>query len=139
MPQLNAYLKFSGNCRDAFEFYAACLGGELVLQTVKESPMAQQLPPESQEKILHASLTAGNMSLFGSDMIGPDGLKDGTNIFLCYIGTLDEIKAAFNNLAVGGNITHPLKEEFFGTFGDLTDKFDMNWMFQADKQLKPAS
>ena len=40
MAQLNAYLRFNGKCREAMTFYQACLGGELTIQTVGESPMA---------------------------------------------------------------------------------------------------
>jgi PhnB protein len=31
MKSANTYLNFDGNCRDAMEFYARCLGGELNL------------------------------------------------------------------------------------------------------------
>jgi len=27
-------------------------------------------------------------------------------------------------------VTHALKEEFFGTYGDLVDKYGFSWMFQ---------
>jgi PhnB protein len=49
MTQLNAYLHFNGNCREAMTFYQACLGGELKMQAVGESPMAGQMPPERKE------------------------------------------------------------------------------------------
>ena len=46
MAQLNPYLNFNNNCREAMSFYKDCLGGELVLQTVGEMPaMAAQMPP----------------------------------------------------------------------------------------------
>ena len=38
MAQLNAYLHFQDNCRQAMTFYKDCLGGELTLMTVGESP-----------------------------------------------------------------------------------------------------
>lgn len=45
-----------------------------------------------------------------------------------------EIEPAFAKLSEGGNVGHPLNEEFFGTFGELTDKFGIDWMFQADSK-----
>ena len=36
MTQINAYLTFNGNCREAMQFYTDCLGGELYLQTIGE-------------------------------------------------------------------------------------------------------
>ena len=48
MVQLNPYLRFNGNCREAMTFYQSCLGGELTIQTVGESPVAGQMPPSMQ-------------------------------------------------------------------------------------------
>jgi PhnB protein len=56
MTQINPYLHFDGNCREAMTFYRESLGGELALQAVGDSPMASQMPAEAQKKILHASL-----------------------------------------------------------------------------------
>ena len=39
MAQINAYLKFDGNCREAMTFYKECFGGELIFNTVKGSPL----------------------------------------------------------------------------------------------------
>jgi len=34
MKQVNAYLNFDGNCRQAMKFYQKCLGAELELTTI---------------------------------------------------------------------------------------------------------
>ena len=71
--------------------------------------------------------------LMASDMMGPEGVVKGNAIYLCVIGSSkEEIEPIFAKLSEGGNVGHPLKEEFFGTYGDLTDKFGIDWMFQAD-------
>lgn len=44
MTQINSYLTFNGNCREAMNFYKDCLGGELILQTIGESPLAYKMP-----------------------------------------------------------------------------------------------
>jgi uncharacterized glyoxalase superfamily protein PhnB len=41
-----------------------------------------------------------------------------------------EIRSFFASLSAGGQVTHDLKEEFFGTYGDLNDKYGIGWMFQ---------
>jgi uncharacterized glyoxalase superfamily protein PhnB len=63
MTQLNAYLRFYGNCREAMTFYQACLGGELWLQTFGESPMAGEMPPAMKDNVLHSSLTKDSLVL----------------------------------------------------------------------------
>ena len=133
MTQLNAYLRFNGNCREAMTFYKSCLGGELTIQTVGESPMAGQMPPAIKDNVLHSVLAKDGFELLASDMTGPEGVVKGNTITLCIIGSNKaELEPIFAKLSAGGKVGHELKEEFFGTFGELTDKFGINWMFQAD-------
>jgi PhnB protein len=131
---MNAYLHFNGNCREAMTFYQGCLGGKLALQTVAESPMAAQMPADAQKNILHAALTIGGVVLMGSDMVGAEGIKMGNNVSLTIVcSSKEEIETFFSKLSAGGKVAHPLKEEFFGTYGDLTDKYGINWMFNYEK------
>ena len=135
MSQLNAYLHFSGTCAEAMKFYKECLGGELSLQTVGESPMAAQMPPQAHKQILHSMLKKDGMILMASDMF-EDNPQNGNKMSLCLSSdNLDELKAWFAKLSKGGKVTHDLKVEYFGTFGDLTDKYGMDWMFQSDAKL----
>ena len=115
-------------------FYQACLGGKLALQTVGESPMAGQMPPEAQKNILHAALLNDGMVLMGSDMIGPGGVIKGNLVSLSLVcSSREEIESLFSKLSAGGKVAHPLKEEFFGIHGNLTDKYGINWMFTYEK------
>ena len=129
MAQLNPYVIFDGNCREAMSFYQDCLGGELSVQTVAESPMAAQTPPEMQDRILHSMLRNDHLVLMASDMFGQEGVVRGNDVQLCLVCTSkDEIETLFAKLAAEGKVGHPLNEEFFGTFGDLTDRFGVRWM-----------
>ena len=133
MKQINAYLHFDGNCREAMTFYKQCLGGELTLQSVGESPMAGQMSAKEQDKILHAQLKIGDVLLMASDMIGPGGVKIGNAISLTIVGSSkQEVEGLFSRLSEGGKVSHPLKEEFFGLYGDLTDKYGINWMLNHE-------
>jgi len=132
MAQLNAYVTFNGNAREAMEFYRDCLGGELSLMTVGESPMASQMP-DKKDNVLHSTLKKDGMVLMASDMIMPGELRQGNTITLCINGgTKEELQQFFAKLSEGGTVGQPLTEAFFGTYGELTDKFGINWMFQAD-------
>jgi PhnB protein len=130
MTQINAYITFSGNCREAMSFYQQCLGGELVLQTVGESPMANQWPAHLQHGILHGSLTNKGIVLLGSDMSGPAGVTKGNNISLSLsCDTEEELTKYFANISADGTINHPLSDFFAGKIGNLTDKFGIGWTF----------
>ena len=66
--QLNPYLIFNGKCEAAFKFYEQCLRGKIeIMMTHGDSPMAQQVPSEWRNKIIHARLTVGDNVLMGSD------------------------------------------------------------------------
>ncbi len=53
--QLNPYLTFNGKCEAAFKFYERCLGGKIeMMMTHGDSPMADQVPPDWRNKIMHA-------------------------------------------------------------------------------------
>ncbi len=133
MAEINAYLMFRGNCREAMEFYHNCLGGELSIQSVGDSPMGEQAPPEAKNKIMHAQLKGDGWRFFGSDMMDDSPATQSNTVSVCMVGAnIDEIKPAFDKLSQGGKVTHDLKKEFFGTYGDLVDKYGFIWMFQAD-------
>ena len=130
MARLSPYLKFNGNCRQALEFYKSVLGGQLSLQTIGDSPAARQFPPAMKDRILHGSLASDNLTIFGTDVAGPE-MTQGNNLFLCLVcRSKEEIETLFSRLSQGGKVTTPLKQEFFGAYGDLADKFGINWMFQ---------
>jgi len=135
MTQINSYLTFNGNCREAMTFYKECLGGELVLQTIGESPMADKMPPQMKKSILHSTLTKGNLVLMGSDMVADNGLIKGNSVSLMLnCSSEDEIKSCYTNLSNGGNATHPLENTFWGAlFGDLVDKFGNHWLLHFQK------
>lgn len=134
MTYINAFLNFNGRCREAMTFYQECLGGELVFQKISESPMAAQMPSEMGPKILHSSLTKEGIVLMGSDMMG-NALVDCNKVGLCVnCSSHEEINDFFNKLSVGGKIKQPLHQSFWGaTYGEMTDKFGINWMFSYSK------
>jgi PhnB protein len=130
MTQLNPYLNFNGQCREALTFYQECLEGDLELQKVAESPMAANMPSEKGPLILHGALSkAGSTLLMGSDMIG-NSLQPGNSVNLCLNCTSDgEITTLFDRLSAGGHIKVPLHQSFWGaTYGEVRDKFGMTWM-----------
>lgn len=134
MAHINAYLNFNGKCREAMTFYHQCLGGELNLQKISESPMAAQMPSELGAHILHGSLVNNGIVLMGSDMRG-NSLVSGNTVGLCLNCNSDEeINAYFNNLSKDGHVVTPLHQTFWGaTYGEITDKYGMNWMLSYSK------
>ncbi len=142
MTQINSYLTFNGNCKEAMTFYAGCLGGELVLQTIGESPLADKMPAQMKKSILHATLTRRDLILMGSDMVSEKGLVKGNSVSLMLnCSSEEEIRSLYELLSKDGEATHPLEVSFWGAlFGDLTDKYGNHWLLHLDQQSKkPAN
>lgn len=133
MIQLNPYLRFNDRkCREAMTFYKECLGGELTFQTIGESPMAKEMPPEGQENIMHASLKTKDFEIFASDMMR-DKAVVGDNIALS-LNLTDEkrTRELFEKIGKGGEVFMPLEKQFWGAiFGVVTDKYGIEWMFNC--------
>jgi PhnB protein len=137
MAQINAYLTFDGNCREAMTFYRDCFGGELNMQTVAGSPMEDQFHPEARRMILHAHLANKTLTLQGSDMNGREKLVRGNTILLSLQCTSEnEIRTFFRKLAKGGKVVHPLHEFFAGVMGTLTDRFEKDWILYCERKLQ---
>ena len=134
MPTLNPYLTFSGNCREAMNFYKECLGGELTMIVVGESPVANQVPAAMKDKLLHSSLKTAGLEIMATDM-QPETLNEGNAVHLCLVcKTEDETKSLFEKLSAGGKVKQPLHEMFFGLIGTFTDKFGKSWIVECDKR-----
>lgn len=135
MTQINSYLTFNGNCREAMTFYKECLGGELTMQTIGESPLADKMPPQMKQSILHSTLIKGPLQIMGSDMVAEQGLVRGNAVSLMLnCSSEEEINTFYANLSKGGKATHPLENSFWGAlFGDLTDRYGNHWLLHYDK------
>ena len=130
MPTIHSYLRFNGNCQEAMDFYKECLGGQITLQKIGESPMAGQLPKPMQDMILHATLKSGGFTIMASDLCDENGLNKGNNVSLMLdCDSEGQIRTVYDKLSEGGKKTHPLEITFWNAlFGDLTDKFGINWL-----------
>ena len=129
-----AYLHFQGQCRDAFEFYARCLGGTLgEIHTFGSSPMAGQVPPDWADKVMHISLTAGQNVLLGSDA-PPQQYKTPQGFTVAVtLESAEEGERIFKALSAGGTVTMPFAKTFWSAgFGALVDRFGQPWMINCD-------
>ena len=135
--RLHTYLKFPGNCREAFEFYRSCFGGEFQgLHTFADSPPDMRVSEEHANLVMHVSLPVGSSILMGSDII--DGFGPPTvlgNNFTISIEADNRVVAdsIFEKLSDGGSVEMPMQETFWGAyFGELTDRFSVGWQINFD-------
>ncbi len=135
MKEINVYLNFDGNCRQAMQFYKTCFGGELYVMPFSEAPPELKLPREAKDRLLHAKRTSGSAHLMASDLLPGMLFKPGNN-FSVYVDceSPQEIEKLFAALGKKGKVTMPLQDAFWGSrFGMLTDQFGISWMFSLEK------
>jgi PhnB protein len=134
--KLTPFLLFDGNCAEAMGFYQACLGGELTVTKLGDTPMAAEQPAGQHGKVVHAHLESGPIEFTATDWLHPTrARRHGNNTGLCVNGaTYDELRAIFDMLAVGApeEFLDDLRPMPFGTYGHLMDAHGMEWFFQGD-------
>jgi PhnB protein len=133
--KLSPYLAFNGNCAEAFQFYASCLGGAVESTfTFEGSPVAKDVPPEWRNKLMHARVIVGGHELMGADT--PPGHYEQPKGFSVSIGfeKPEEAERAFHALAESGTVTLPYQKTFWSAgFGMLVDRFGIPWMINCDQ------
>jgi PhnB protein len=135
------YLFFDGTCAEAMQFYAEVFGGTIAsMQRWSEMPPNPSHPilDEHKNRVMHAHLNAKGFSLMASDGT-PGGEQKGGNISLSL--NFDDVAAGeklFEKLSHEGAVETPLTTMFWGAkFGQFTDKFGIDWMFNI--ALSPAT
>ena len=137
MLRCTPFLLFDGTCADAMTFYHECLGGNLVLTKLRDTPMKEQLPPEKHERIINAHLTSGMIEISATDWMASPAFEPrlGNMSALFITSTNDvELKAVFDKLSLGAE-----RERFqdlhampFGTYGQFYDRYGVQWIFRGE-------
>ena len=130
--QLNTYLTFDTNCREAFEFYRTVFGGEFAeIHTFEEAPPDMGVPEHERGLIMHVALPIGSSVLMGSDSSSTQGPPPvvGSNFSVSVSpDSKEEADRLFAGLSEGGKTIMPLDDTFWGArFGMCIDRFGVTW------------
>lgn len=137
--KVNAYLAFSGNCKEAFQLYEQVLGGKILfMMTHGESPMADQSGPAWKDKIMHATLETPGGLIMGADH--PQGRTTKPSGFCVSVTVNDTADAEriFKGLSDGGQVQMAMQKTFWSpAFGMCLDKFEVPWMVNTESPAQP--
>lgn len=132
--QIVVSLSFQGQCREAFDFYAAALGGEITAAyPYGDGPPGMPVNPEYKNWLMHCWLKVGDQAIMGADIppeFGPNvhKPKNGFDVTL-HSASMDEARRWFDTLSQGGQVIMPFAETFWSPgYGNLIDKFGVPWM-----------
>lgn len=130
---MNVHVAFPGTCREAMQFYADVLGGQIeCLMTYAETPAAEHASPSLHDRIIHASLNLRGRRLMGADM-APEQYTppQGVQVQLAY-QEIEQASRTFARLAEGGEVIMPFESTFWSAgFGMVTDRFGVQWMINV--------
>ncbi|MFK0072083.1 VOC family protein [Arthrobacter woluwensis] len=126
---LNPYLNFQDNARQAMEFYQGALGGELTLNTFGEFHASDD--PAEADKIMHALLkTPAGFTLMAADTPNQMQFTGHAGFSVSLSGDdAAELQGYWDALSEGGQVVMPLERQIWGdTFGMVVDRFGVTWM-----------
>jgi PhnB protein len=125
---LNPYLTFDGDAREAMTFYERVLGGTLTVTTFGEFGIDD---PAIADQAMHAALeTASGLTLMAGDT--PPGVEHdpGTNVAIILSGDDEaELRGYWEAISERAEISVPLETQMWGDdFGQCVDRFGIVWM-----------
>jgi PhnB protein len=140
MLHTSPFLLFNGNCAEAMTFYQSCLGGELTLIKLRDTPMKAQFPEEKHNRIIYARVKNDLIDISATDWMASPRLEPRQgNTFSIYLTgkNYDELKPVFDKLAVGADKDTRTFMELnnlpFGVYGQFTDQYSVSWIFRGEQ------
>jgi PhnB protein len=139
--KVNTYLNFPGTCEEAIRFYEQHLGAKVLFKSsFKDMPQQgapQNLPPGlNPNGILHARFTLGDTVLMASDGPPEKCLPMRSAYLTLSVDSNEEAERIYAALTEGGEVFMAIGETFFAhRFGQLRDKFGINWMVIHEKPM----
>jgi PhnB protein len=137
MMKLNPYLTFNGQCKEAMEFYAKALRGQVVMMMKNgDMPAGDQMPGAAPDLIMHARIVMGDQVLMASDATADCHVDTRGMMVSTVVETPAEAERIYGELSAGGQITMPMAETFWAhRFGMFTDRFGIPWMVNCEKSM----
>lgn len=139
--EIQPYLYFNGRCDEAIEFYKNAIGAEVnFLMRFKEGPpeacAGGMVPPNWEEKVMHAEATFGKSTVMLSDGNSAEKIKyDGISLTILAKDEADA-ERIFHALEAGGQVIMPLGKTFFSPkFGMVADKFGVSWLVIVPQEM----
>ena|SRR5688572_24236098 len=135
---LTTYVNFPGTCAEAFKYYEKHLDGRIeMLMTHGQAPDQSLVKPGWRDAVLHARLAVAGTRLTGADI--PNAQPMRSAYLTLDVDSDSEAERFFAALADGGRVLMEMQETFFASrFGQVQDRFGINWMI-VNARPQPAS
>ena len=134
---LNTYVNFAGTCAEAFTYYERHLGGKIeMMMTHGQAPDQSRVKPAWKNLVLHARILLGGTALAGADIPKAEPMRSA--YLTLGVDSDSEAERIFSSLSDGGHVLMRMEETFFASrFGQVRDRFGINWMILHQKPMQP--
>jgi PhnB protein len=135
--KLDVYVNFAGRCAEAFRYYEKHLGAKPGMMTTHaQSPEPSRVGPQWKDKVLHARISIADAELMAADIPNAEPMRSA--YLTLRVESDAEAERVFAALADGGQILMPMVETFFAPrFGQVRDRFGINWMVLHERGTAP--
>jgi PhnB protein len=135
--RMNTYVNFRGNCAEAFRYYEKHLAAKVgMMMTHAQSPDQSHIGPEWSEAVLHAHIGIGDNQLMAADIPHAEPMRSA--YLTLRMDSDHETERVFAALSDGGRVLMPIQETFFAfRFGQVQDRFGINWMILHERPTSP--
>lgn len=137
--KFNTYINFAGTCAEAFHYYEKHLEAKIgTMMTHGQMPAPSNLNPEWKDKVLHARIAIGDTELMAADIPNAEPMRSA--YLTLRLGSDKEAERVYAALSDGGQMLMPMQETFFASrFGQVRDRFGMNWMILNERPMPPRT
>lgn len=135
--RMNTYVNFRGKCAEAFRYYEKHLGARVgMMMTHGQLPDQSRVSPELKDAVLHARILIGETELMAADIPNAEPMRSA--YLTLRMDSNPEAERVFAALSDGGRVLMPIEETFFAfRFGQVQDRFGVNWMILHERPLPP--
>jgi PhnB protein len=137
--KFNAYVNFPGTCAEAFRYYEKHLSAKTtMMMTHAEAPGPGQANAAWKDKVLHGRITIGDTEMMAADIPNAEPMR---SAYLTLRFDSDEdAERVYRALRDGGQELMPIQETFFASrFGQVRDRFGVNWMILRERPMPPGA
>ena len=135
--RMNTYVNFRGQCAEAFSYYERHLGAKVdMMMTHGQSPDQSPVGSEWKDAVLHARILIADAELMAADIPNAEPMRSA--YLTLRMDSNTEAERVFAALSDGGRVLMPIEETFFAfRFGQVQDRFGINWMILHERALSP--
>jgi PhnB protein len=137
--KMSTYVNFAGTCAEAFAFYAQHLGGRIsMMMRHGDAPDQSRVDSSWKDAVLHARITIGETDLLGADVPGAEPMRSA--YLTLGVDSDSEAERIYAALGDGGRVLMTMEETFFASrFGQVQDRFGMNWMILHERPMSSGA